>query len=36
MMYLYEPALAELKQNVARFITNPAPAPTQARTAGSN
>jgi len=34
MMYLYEPALAELKQNVARFITNPAPAP--ARTAGSN
>ena len=34
MMYLYEPALAELKQNVARFITNP--PPTQARTAGSN
>ncbi|HEX9293502.1 MAG TPA: hypothetical protein VF873_07435 [Gemmatimonadales bacterium] len=34
MMYLYEPALAELKQNVARFITNPAPA--TARTAGSN
>ncbi|HTI03921.1 MAG TPA: hypothetical protein VL549_01280 [Gemmatimonadales bacterium] len=34
MMYLYEPALTELKQNVARFITNPAPAP--ARTAGAN
>jgi len=34
MMYLYEPALAELKQNVARFITNPTPA--TARTAGSN
>src|SRR5437762_8164473 len=34
MMYLYEPALAELKQNVARFITNAAPA--AARTAGSN
>jgi hypothetical protein len=33
-MYLYEPALAELKQNVARFILNPAPA--TARTAGSN
>jgi len=34
MMYLYEPALAELKQNVARFIANPAPA--TARAAGSN
>jgi carboxypeptidase C (cathepsin A) len=34
MMYLYEPALAELKQNVAHFITTPTPAP--ARTAGSN
>jgi carboxypeptidase C (cathepsin A) len=34
MMYLYEPALAELKQNVARFITNPTPA--TARAAGSN
>jgi len=34
MKYLYEPALAELKQNVARFITNPTPA--TARTAGSN
>lgn len=33
MMYLYEPALAELKQNIARFITNPAPA--TARTAGA-
>jgi carboxypeptidase C (cathepsin A) len=32
MMYLYEPALSELKQNIARFITNPAPA--TARTAG--
>src|SRR5205823_11721176 len=32
MMYLYEPALAELKQNIVRFITNPTPAP--ARTAG--
>ncbi|HWC74780.1 MAG TPA: hypothetical protein VG454_12675 [Gemmatimonadales bacterium] len=34
MMYLYEPALGQLKQNVARFITNPGPA--TARTAGSN
>src|SRR5437773_2335977 len=34
MMYLYERALAELKQNVARFITNPTPA--TARAAGSN
>ncbi|HEV2671162.1 MAG TPA: hypothetical protein VGU74_08730 [Gemmatimonadales bacterium] len=34
MMYLYEPALVQLKQNVARFITNP--APSTARAAGSN
>ncbi len=34
MMYLYERALTELKQNVARFITNPTPA--TARAAGSN
>ncbi|OLD88180.1 MAG: hypothetical protein AUG85_05160 [Gemmatimonadetes bacterium 13_1_20CM_4_66_11] len=34
MMYLYEPALTELKQNVARFILNPTPA--TARAAGSN
>src|SRR5437867_2288313 len=34
MMYLYEPALVELKQNVARFITNPTAA--AARAAGSN
>ncbi len=26
MMYLYEPELAKLKQNVARFITGAAPA----------
>jgi len=34
MMYLYEPALVQLKQNVSRFITNP--APSTARAAGSN
>ena len=34
MMYLYEPALVELKQSVARFLTNP--APSTARAAGSN
>ena len=34
MMYLYEPALTDLKQNIARFIANPTPA--TARAAGSN
>ena len=34
MMYLYEPELAKLKQNVARFITGGGPA--AAATAGSN
>jgi carboxypeptidase C (cathepsin A) len=36
MMYLYEPALAELKQNVARFITNPTPATARTAGGGSN
>ena len=36
MMYLYEPALSELKQNVARFITNPAPVPARTAAGGSN
>ena len=34
MMYLYEPALAALKQNIARFIANPTPA--TARSAGGS
>ena len=36
MMYLYEPALNELKQNIARFITNPAPATARTGGGGAN
>ena len=36
MMYLYEPALAQLKQNVSRFITNAGAATARTAGAGSN